>query len=96
MDIDISPIASRNVDVPFFIDFVNRNIARHSASTKEKRYREVAFRTSNSNNFKRFFEEIIPLKHFLEHKKSCFQMVKYMPGNQQWDAILDEDLDRKN
>jgi len=92
MDIDITSIDYKNVDIPFFLKFAGAELKKHISLVKNRDYREIAFTTSNENNFKRFFEEIIPLMFFLERKKDIFSKIKYMSGNQKGDAILDDSI----
>jgi hypothetical protein len=89
MYIDIKPIDNKNVDIPFFLKFAGEELNKHISFID---YRKIAFTTSNKNNFKRFFEEIIPLMFFLEGGKGIYSKIKYMSGNQKGDAILDDSI----
>lgn len=92
MDIDITPIDEKNVDIPFFLKFADEELNKHISSVKISDYRKNAFTTSNKKNFKKFFEEIIPLKFFLEREKGIYSEIKYMSGDQKGDAILDNSI----
>jgi hypothetical protein len=92
MDIDLTSIDYKNVDIPFFLKFAGAELKKHISLVKNRDYREIAFTTSNENNFKRFFEEIIPLMFFLERQRDIFSKIKYMSGNQKGDAILDDSI----
>jgi hypothetical protein len=93
MDIDITPIDNRTVDVPCFIKFVREELRKHIALVKNRDYKKVAFTTSNKNNFKKFFEELIPLMFFLEREEGIFNKIQYMSGDQpEGDAILDDSV----
>lgn len=92
MDIDITPIDEKNVDIPFFLKFADEELIKHISSVKKSDYRKNAFTTSNKKNFKKFFEEIIPLKFFLEREKGIYSEIKYMSGDQKGDAILDNSI----
>jgi hypothetical protein len=90
MDIDITPIDYRNVDIPYYIDFVTEEFKKHISLVKNKDYKKIAFIPSNRNSFKSFFEEIVPLMCFLQGQKTNYQKIKYMSGDQPGDAILDD------
>ena len=90
MDIDITPIDDKNVDIPYFLKFAGEELKKHISLVKSRDYKKNAFATSNKNNFKRFFEEIIPLMFFLEREKGIYSKIKYMSGDQEGDAILDD------
>jgi len=90
MDIDITPINNRNVDIAYFLKFASAELKKHIFLVKNSDYKKIAFATSNNNNFKKFFEEIIPLMFFLEREKGIFSKIKYMSGDQKGDAILDD------
>lgn len=92
MDIDITPIDEKNIDIPFFLKFACEELNKHISSVKNIEYKKIAFKTSNDNNFKRFFEEIIPLMFFLEREKGIYSNIKYMSGNQKGEAILDNSI----
>ena len=89
MDIDISQIDHRNVDIPEYIGFVTKKLENHIALVKNKAYKKLAFTPSNKNNFKNFFEEIVPLMFFLKTQKDNYNKIKYMAGSQKGDALLD-------
>jgi len=65
MGIDITPIDYKNVDIPCFLKFAGEELKKHISLVKSRDYKKIAFATSNKNNFKKFFEEIIPLMFFL-------------------------------
>jgi len=90
MDIDLTPIDSRNVDISYFLEFAAEELKKHISLVKNKCYKKIAFTASNKNNFKKFFEEIIPLMFFLQREKSIYSKIKYMSGDQKGDAILDD------
>ncbi len=90
MDIDITPIDDKNVDIPYFLKFAGEELKKHISLVKNRDYKKIAFTTSNKNNFKKFFEEIIPLMFFLEREKGIYSKIKYMSGDQEGDAILDD------
>lgn len=90
MDIDITPIDDKNVDIPYFLKFAGEKLKKHISLVKNRDYKKIAFATSNKNNFKKFFEEIIPLMFFLEREKGIYSKIKYMSGDQEGDAILDD------
>ena len=90
MDIDITPIDCRNVDVPDYIDFVTEELRKHISVVKNSEYKKIAFTPSNRNNFKIFFEEMVPLMFFLQIQGHNYRKIKYMAGNQKGDAILDD------
>ena len=90
MDIDITPIDYRNVDIPYYIDFVTDELKKHISLVKNKDYKKIAFTPSNQNSFKSFFEEIVPLMFFLQREKTNYRKIKYMSGSQKGDAILDD------
>ena len=90
MDIDITPIDDKNVDIPYFLKFAGEELKKHISLVKNRDYKKIAFATSNKNNFKKFFEEIIPLMFFLEREKGIYGKIKYMSGHQKGDAILDD------
>jgi hypothetical protein len=92
MDIDISPINGITVQIQFFIEFVDQSLLNHIDLVKDKEYRRLAFKSSNRNNFKKFFEEILPLKYYLESQRSRLHSVKYMSGDQTGDALLNGSL----
>lgn len=92
MDIDITPIDCRNVDIPCFLKFAGEELKRHISLVKNRDYKKIAFATSNKNSFKKFFEEIIPLMFFLERENGIFSKIKYMSGDQRDDAILDDSI----
>src|SRR3989344_4644915 len=92
MDIDITPIDDKNVDIPYFLKFAGEELKKHISLVKSRDYKKNAFATSNKNNFKRFFEEIIPLMFFLEREKGIYGKIKYMSGHQKGDAILDDSI----
>lgn len=92
MDIDISPINGTTVQTNFFIDIVDQCLLRHIALVKNKEYRRLAFSPSNKNNFKKFFEEILPLRFFLEKGENAYHSVKYMSGDQSGDALLNDSI----
>lgn len=92
MDIDIAPIDYNNVDIPCFLKFVGEELEKHVSLVKNRDYKKIAFATSNKNNFKRFFEELIPLMFFLEREKGIYSKIKYMSGDQKGDAILDNSI----
>ena len=90
MDIDITLIDDKNVDIPCFLTFAGDELKKHISLVKNRDYKKIAFATSNKNNFKKFFEEIIPLMFFLEREKGIYSKIKYMSGDQEGDAILDD------
>jgi hypothetical protein len=90
MDIDLTPIDGRNVDVPYFLEFAAGELKKHISLVKNKDYKKIAFTSSNKNNFKKFFEEIVPLMFFLQREKGIYGKIKYMSGDQEGDAILDD------
>ena len=90
MDIDITQINCRNVDVPDYIDFVTEELRKHISVVKNSEYKKIAFTPSNQNSFKNFFEEIVPLMFFLQVQGHNYKKIKYMAGNQKGDAILDD------
>ena len=90
MDIDITPVNCRNVDVPDYIDFVTEELRKHISIVKNSEYKKIAFTPSNQNSFKTFFEEMVPLMFFLQIQGHNYQKIKYMDGNQKGDAILDD------
>jgi hypothetical protein len=92
MDIDITSIDYKNVDIPFFLKFAGAELKKHISLVKNRDYRKIAFTTSNKNNFKKLFEEIIPLMFFLEREKGTYSKIKYMSGDQTGDAILDDSI----
>jgi len=92
MDIDITPINEKNVDIPFFLKFAHEEFNKHISLVKHSDYKKNAFTPSNKNNFKKFFEEIIPLMFFLEREKGIYSKIKYKSGNQKGDAILDNSI----
>ena len=92
MDIDITPIDEKNVDIPFFLKFAHEELNKHISLVKHRDYKKIAFTPSNTNNFKKFFEEIIPLMFFLEREKGTYSKIKYMSGDQKGDAILDSSI----
>lgn len=92
MDIDITAIDYTNVDIPCFLKFAGEELKEHISLVKNKDYKKIAFATSNKNNFKRFFEEIIPLMFFLEREKGNYSKIRYMSGDQKGDAILDNSI----
>lgn len=89
MNIDISPIDHMDIDVSEYIDFVTKELKRHFALVKNKEYKKIAFTPTNQNNFKNFFEEMVPLMFFLGTRKNNYQKIKYMAGSQKGDALLD-------
>ena len=92
MDIDITPIDCRNVDVPDYIDFVNEELRKHISVVKNSEYKKIAFTPSNQNSFKNFFEEMVPLMFFLQIQGHNYRKIRYMAGNQKGDAILDDKI----
>jgi len=93
MDIDITPIDNRTVDIPYFIKFAREELTKHISLVKNREYKKIAFTTSNKNNYKKYFEEIIPLMFFLEKEKGIFSKIKYMSGDQpEGDALLDDSI----
>ena len=92
MGIDITPIDYKNVDIPCFLKFAGEELKKHISLVKSRDYKKIAFATSNKNNFKKFFEEIIPLMFFLEREKGIYGKIKYMSGDQKGDAILDNSI----
>lgn len=92
MDIDITPIYDTNVDIPCFLKFAGEELKKHISLVKNKDYKKIAFATSNKNNFKRFFEEIIPLMFFLEREEGNYSKIKYTSCDQKGDAILDNSI----
>lgn len=90
MDIDLTPIDGKNVDIPYFLEFAAEELKKHISLVKNKGYKKIAFTSSNRNNFKNFFEEIIPLMFFLQKEKGTYSKIKYMSGDQKGDAILDD------
>lgn len=72
MDIDITPINNRTVDIPYFLKFAGEELKKHISLVTNSDYKKIAFSTSNKNKFKIFFEEIIPLMFFLEREKGIF------------------------
>ena len=90
MDIDITPIDYRNVDISYYIDFVTDELKKHISLVKNKGYKKIAFTPSNRNSFKSFFEEIVPLMFFLQRQETNYRKIKYMSGSQKGDAILDD------
>lgn len=89
MDIDITPIDCRNVDIPDYIDFVAGEFKKHISAVRNSEYKKIAFTPSNQNSFKNFFEEMVPLMFFLQIQKDKYRKIKYMAGSQKGDAILD-------
>src|SRR3972149_2306003 len=92
MDIDITPIDDKNVDIPFFLKYAGEELKKHISIVKNRDYKKIAFVTSNKNNFKRFFGEIVPLMFFLERGKGIYSKIKYMSGDQKGDATLDNSI----
>jgi hypothetical protein len=93
MDIDITLIDNSTVDVSYFIKFVGAELKKHISLVKNRDYKKIAFTISNKNNFKKFFEEIIPLMFFLEREKDIYHKIKYMSGDQpEGDAVLDDSI----
>jgi hypothetical protein len=92
MDIDITPIDNKNLSIKEYINFTKNELEKHISLVKNKDYKRIAFTSSNSNNFKKFFEEILPLMFFLEKNKSIYTYVKYMSGDQKGDAIIDNKI----
>lgn len=92
MDIDITPIDNRTVDIPYFLKFAGEELKKHISLVTNRDYKKIAFSTSNKNKFKNFFEEIIPLMFFLEREKGIFSKIKYMSGDQKGDALLDDSI----
>ncbi len=93
MDIDITPINNRDVNVADYIGFVTRELTKHIkhiSLDKNSEYKKIAFASSNQNSFKCFFEEIVPLMFFLQIEDHNYQSIKYMAGDQKGDAILDD------
>jgi len=72
MDIDLTPIDGRNVDIPYFLEFAAEELKKHISLVKNKGYKKIAFTSSNKNNFKHFFGEIIPLMFFLQREKGIY------------------------
>lgn len=91
MDIDITPIDNKNLSIKEYINFAKNELDKHISLVKNKDYKRIAFTSSNTNNFKKFFEEILPLMFFLEKNKSIHTHVKYMSGDQKGDAIIDNE-----
>lgn len=89
MDIDITYIDDQNLSITDYIQFVRNELKKHISLVKDKDYKKIAFTSSNSNNFKKFFEEIMPLMFFLEKNKSIYSQIRYMSGDQKGDAIID-------
>lgn len=90
MDIDLTPIEGKNVNIPYFLEFAAEELKKHISLVKNKCYKKIAFTSSNKNNFKKFFGEIIPLMFFLQREKGIYSKIKYMSGDQKGDAILDD------
>ena len=90
MDIDLTTIDGRNVDIPYFLEFAAEELKKHISLVKNKGYKKIAFTPSNKNNFKNFFGEIIPLVFFLQREKGINSKIKYMSGDQKGDAIIDD------
>jgi len=90
MDIDISPVNNRYVNVSYYINFVKEKLATHSSLVKNREYKRIASTSSHQNNFKIFFEEMVPLMFFLQRQDHNYQKIKYMAGDQVGDAIVDE------
>jgi len=90
MDIDLTPIDDKNVDIPCFLEFAAGEFKKHISLVKNKEYKKIAFTSSNKNNFKKFFDEIVPLMFFLQREKGVYRKIKYMSGDQEGDAILDD------
>jgi len=90
MDIDLTPIDGKNIDILYFLEFVAEELKKHISLLKNKSYKNIAFTSSNKNNFKHFFEEIIPLMFFLQKEKGIYSKIKYMSSDQKGDAILDD------
>ncbi len=90
MDIDISPIDSVNVDISAYIGFVIEELRKHISLVKNSEYKKIAFTPSNTNSFKNFFEEIVPLMFFLKSQGKKYHKIKYIAGDQKGDAILDD------
>lgn len=89
MDIDITSVDYRDVNVPDYIDFVTDKLTKHISLVKNSEYKKIALTSSNQNSFKGFFEEMVPLMFFLQMQGHNYQKIKYMAGNQKGDAILD-------
>ncbi len=92
VDINITLIEGRDIYVPDYIDFVNEELRKHIALVKNSEYKKIAFTSSNQNNFKNFFEEMIPLMFFLQIQGHNYRKIRYMAGNQKGDAILDDEI----
>lgn len=90
MNIDISLVDHRSVEVSEYIGFVTKELIKHISVVKNKGYKKIAFTPSNHNNFKNFFEEMVPLMFFLQTQKDNYQKIKYMAGSQKGDAVLDD------
>jgi hypothetical protein len=92
MDINISPVDGCTVQVEFFIAFVDQCLLNHIELVKNKEYRRLAFSSSNKNNFKKYFEEIVPLRFYLETVRNKYHSVTYMSGDQSGDALLNDSV----
>jgi len=90
MDIDIKSINNRNVDIPYFLNFAEAELKEHISLVTNSDYKKIAFTISHKNNFKKFFEEIVPLMFFLKREKDIYSKIKYMAGSQKGDAVLDD------
>lgn len=47
MDIDITPIDDKNVDIPCFLKFAGEELKKHISLVTNKDYKKIAFVTSN-------------------------------------------------
>jgi hypothetical protein len=92
MDIDIKSINNRNVDIPYFLNFAEAELKKHISLVTNSDYKKIAFTISHKNNFKKFFEEIVPLMFFLKREKDIYSKIKYMAGSQKGDAVLDDSI----
>lgn len=92
IDIDIESINDRNVDIPYFLKFADTELKKHISLVKNSDYKKIAFTISYKNNFKKFFEEIVPLMFFLEREKGIYSKIKYIAGSQKGDAVLDDSI----
>lgn len=92
IDIDITPIDNKKLSLKEYTNFAKNELEKHISLIKNKDYKKIALTSSNSNNFKKFFEEILPLMFFLEKNNSIYTHVKYMSGDQKGDAIIDNEI----
>jgi len=90
MNIDITPIDNRNIKIEEFLKFTQKELTKHRSKLEDTDYKKIAFTPSNHNNYKVFFEEIVPLMYFLQVEKDIYKKIKYTAGNQKGEAILDE------